>query len=179
MFIFMKRLPLFILLPLLMLAVVSCRDRLGKLENAVYSEDFVYDEKGLEKAGELLTLYVERAEANPGDSRSPVYLFKAAELAMNLNRTQRALDLYNRVIYTYPEYEKAPECLFLMAFIYENSLQNYGKAKELYEMFLEKYPDHDFADDAQFSLQYLGKSPEELMREFEEKNTGSAEPVVM
>jgi TolA-binding protein len=141
-----------------------------KLEGAVYSEDFVYDEKGLEQATELMELYIEKANSNPESEMAPDYLFKAAELAMNLGISQQALNLYNNVIYTYPDYEKAPECLFLLAFIYENTLQNYGKAKELYEMFLVKYPDHDFADDAQFSLQYLGKSPEELMREFEEKN---------
>jgi len=53
---------------------------------------------------------------------------------------------------------------------YATDFKNNGKAKELYELFLEKYPEHDFADDAQFSLQYLGKSPEELMMEFEAQN---------
>jgi TolA-binding protein len=148
-----------------------------KLEKAVYSEDFIYDDKGLEQAAELIQLYIDKANTSTESEMAPNYLFKAAELAMNLGKTQQAMDLYNKVIYSYPEYEKAPECLFLLAFIYENSLQNYGKAKELYEMFLEKYPDHDFADDAQFSLQYLGKSPEELMREFEEKNADTVNTV--
>ena len=151
----------------------SCQSKLEKLEGEVYSENFVYDSEGLEKASELLDLYVDLAESNPKDSLAPSHIFKAAELAMNLDKTEQALNLYNKIIYSYPDYEKAPECLFLMAFIYENTLQNYGKAKELYEMFLEKYPDHDFADDATFSLMYLGKSPEELMKGFEEKNAGT------
>jgi len=37
------------------------------------------------------------------------------------------------------------------------------------EEFLEKYPDSDFADDARISLQNLGKSPEELIKELEER----------
>jgi tetratricopeptide (TPR) repeat protein len=162
-----------------MALLYSCQSKLEKLEEAVYSEDFVYDSKGLEKAGELQDLYVELAESNPGDTLSAEYYFKAAELAMNLNKTQQALELYNKIIYTFPEFKKAPESLFLMAFIYENTLQNYGRAKELYELFLEKYPDHDFADDARFSLMYLGKSPEELMKEFEEKNAATGADVVM
>jgi TolA-binding protein len=169
----MKRLLNLVIISAIVFMVASCQDSLEKLEEAVYSEDFVYDEKGLEKATELTELYIEKAEADPEGAEAPDYLFKAAELSMNVGKTQQAMDLYNKVIYTYPEYEKAPECLFLLAFIYENSLENYGKAKELYELFLEKYPDHDFADDAQFSLQYLGKSPEELMKEFEEKNAES------
>jgi len=162
---------------IILLVAASCQSKLEKLENVVYSDEFTYDEKGLEKASELVDLYVEKAEADPEGKMAPQYMFKAAELAMNLNQTQKALDLYNKVIYSYPDYEKAPECLFLLAFIYENTLQNYGKAEDLYEMFLQKYPDHDFADDARFSLQYLGKSPEELMREFEQMNADTVNAV--
>jgi len=157
----------------------SCTSRMEKLEKEVYSEDFTYDSKGTAEVEELLGLYIRSAEEQPADSAAPGYLFKAAELAMNLDRPQQAMELYNKIIYTYPDYEKTPECLFLLAFIYENTLQNYGKAKELYEMFLEKYPEHDFADDAYFSLQYLGKSPEELMKEFEAKNADSTDVTVL
>jgi tetratricopeptide (TPR) repeat protein len=157
----------------------SCQSKMEKLEDYVYSEDFVYNEKGVQKASELLEIYIEKADSEPNSEQAPDFLFKAAELAMNLEKTQRAMNLYNKVIYSYPQYEKAPECLFLLAFIYENTLQNYGKAKELYELFLEKYPDHDFADDAQFSLQYLGKSPEELMREFESNNADTLDTLAL
>jgi len=163
----------FIFLASVMILATSCKPRMQKLEDAVYSDNFTYDQKGIDEATELMDLYVEKADADAKGAEAPSYLFKAAELAMNLNKVNKALDLYNKVIYTYPDYEKTPECLFLMAFIYENSLQNFGKAKELYELFLQKYPDHEFADDAMFSLQYLGKSPEELMKEFEAQNADS------
>lgn len=170
----MKR-TFFAVLPLCLTIVFgSCTSRMEKLENQVYSEEFTYDTKGLERVDELVQLYLQQAEGHPDDPSAPSYLFKAAELSMNLDRPGQALELYNKIIYTYPDYEKAPECLFLLAFIYENTMQNFGKAKELYEMFLVKYPEHDFADDARFSLQYLGKSPEELMKEFEEKNSSQS-----
>jgi hypothetical protein len=57
-----------------------------------------------------------------------------------------------------------------MGYIHENYFQELGKAKAIYEQFLQRYPDHDFADDAQISIENLGKSPEELIRIFEEKN---------
>jgi tetratricopeptide (TPR) repeat protein len=152
------------------MAMSSCQSKMEKLEEVVFSEEFGYDTKGVVKATELMYLYIKKAEEEPKAVKSPDYMFKAAELAMNLEKTPQALELYNKIIYTYPDYEKAPECLFLMAFIYENNIQNYGKAKELYEQFLKQYPDHEFADDAAFSLQNIGKSPEELMREFEAKN---------
>jgi len=87
-----------------------------------------------------------------------------------LNKAQQSLELFNRIIYQYPAYERVPESLFLMGFIYENNLQNFGKAKEIYERFIQRYPDHEFADDAAISIQNLGKTPEELVREFEQKN---------
>jgi TolA-binding protein len=37
-----------------------------------------------------------------------------------------------------------------------------------YEAFLKKYPNDDFADDAQFLLKNLGKSPEEIIKGFEQ-----------
>ena len=141
-----------------------------KLESELYSENFVFDAEGKAKASTLVQAYLTFTEEHPQDTAAPIYLFKAADLSMNLGDASRAINLYNKVIYAYPDFEKNPQCLFLMAFIYENYLQNYGKAKEVYELFLQKYPDHEFADDAQMSLQNLGKSPEELIREFEAKN---------
>ena len=70
----------------------------------------------------------------------------------------------------YPDYEKASECLFMKGFIYDNNLQDYEMAKKIYLEFLEKYPDDEFADDAQASIDNLGKSLEEIIQEFEMKN---------
>ena len=146
------------------------KSRIGILEEKIASENFVFDEKGMQLAGELAQAYISYAEEHKNSPEAPVYLYKAADLMLNLNKSKESLDLYNRIIYQYPDFEKAPECLFLVAYIYENNLQHYGKAKEVYELFLQKYPQHDFADDAAISIQNIGKSPEELIRMFEEKN---------
>jgi hypothetical protein len=37
-------------------------------------------------------------------------------------------------------------------------------------MFIQTYPDNEFADDAAISIENMGKTPEELIREFEAKN---------
>jgi TolA-binding protein len=117
-----------------------------------------------------LQAYQDYAEKHKDSPEAPEYLYKAADLALNINKSKESLDLYNRIIYQYPDYAKVPECLFLMGYIYENYFQELGKAKEIYESFLSKYPSHDFADDARISIENLGKSPEELIRSFEEKN---------
>jgi outer membrane protein assembly factor BamD (BamD/ComL family) len=117
-----------------------------------------------------LKAYAEFAEKFPEDTRSEEFLYKAAELANSMGKTAAALDYYHSFCEKYPQSKKAPYALFLQAFIYENQLKNLDKARELYNGFLTTYPDHELAKDARFSLNNLGKSEEELIKMFEEKN---------
>ncbi len=96
-------------------------------------------------------------------------LFQAGDMAMNLNMPKEAVVLFDRIMENYPDFDKAPQCLFLKGYIYENNLGNLNVAKKIYEEFLEKYPDDEFADDAEVSIKNLGKTPEELIKEFEEQ----------
>ena len=121
------------------------------------------------KANELVLLYLDFAEKYTEDSLVPNYLFKAADISMNIMESGKAIEIFDRIINNYPDYKKAPECLFLKGFVYENNLHDLVNAKKYYTKFIEQYPDNDFADDAKMSIKNLGKSPEELIREFEEK----------
>jgi TolA-binding protein len=123
---------------------------------------------------ELLSAYQNFASRFPKDSLAPEYLYKAAGLAVGFNRGTQAVDLYESIINEYPEYKKIPECYFMEAFAYENAIGNIAKASEYYNKFLAKYPEHDLADDAKAALKFLGKSPEEMVREFEQMNADSA-----
>lgn len=144
--------------------------RIESLEKKISAENFTLDENGKKAAADLVAAYLEYAEKQKDNPEAAQYLYKAADLSLNLGNSKQSLELYNRIIYQYPAFEKAPECLFLMGYIYENYFQELGKAKEVYESFLSKYPNHDFSDDARVSIENLGKSPEELIRSFEEKN---------
>lgn len=123
---------------------------------------------------ELLSAYQNFAARFSKDSLAPEYLYKAAGMAVGFNRGTQAVDLYESIINGYPAYKKIPECYFMEAFAYENAIGNIAKASEYYNKFLAKYPEHDLADDAQAALKFLGKSPEEMVREFEAKNADSA-----
>ncbi|MCD4773048.1 MAG: tetratricopeptide repeat protein [Bacteroidales bacterium] len=121
------------------------------------------------KAEELVLLYLDFAKQFPEDSIVPEYLFKAADISMNIMESGKAIEIYDQIITNYPDYSKTPECLFLKGFVYENNLHDLVHAKKYYTEFIDKYPDNDFADDAAMSLINLGKSPEELIKEFEAK----------
>lgn len=136
------------------------------LEEEVYSMKMVDKAKG----ADLINAYVGYAKTYPNDTASIHFLFKAGDIAMNMNMGSQAVLYYDKVLVMDPEYRKAPECLFLKAFIYENQMSDLEQAKKYYELFLEKYPDHVLAKDAKASLMYLGKSPEELIKMFQEMN---------
>lgn len=122
-----------------------------------------------EKALALVNAYVDFATENPSHDKSAEYLFRAGDISMNTAYPERAIELYSRVHRDYPDYEKNPESLFLIAFIFDNKLENLQKAEQTYKQFRELYPDHGLADDAEILLEHLGKSPDEMVREFEEK----------
>ena len=122
---------------------------------------------------ELLSAYQNYASRYENDSLAPDYLYKAAGLAVGFNRGTQAIEIYETIINKYPEYKRVAECYFMEAFAYENVIGNIAKANEYYNKFLAKYPNHDLADDAQSAIRFLGKSPEEMVREFEQMNADS------
>ncbi len=64
---------------------------------------------------------------------------------------------------------RLPECIFTEAFIYENNLNDYGKASYYYNLFLMKYPNHPLAESASAGIKNLGKPLDQLIHEFEAK----------
>lgn len=119
------------------------------------------------KVAELTTAYREFAVKFPADSLAPVYLLRAGGLFMNVGKPLKAIESLDQVTEKYSTSLQAPQALFLEAFIFENMLANFSKAKELYSQFLSLYPQHELADDAKSSLNNLGKTPEQLVHEFE------------
>jgi len=146
----------------------NLEEKIAKIEKEFFAETQTKMDK--RKALDLVNLYIQFVDENPDDFRSLEYLFKASDISMNLNRPKQTIDLFNRILTTYPSYEKTSSALFLKAFVYEDQLKDYDSARKYYELFIIEYPKSEFADDAKVSLQNLGKTPEELIREFEQKN---------
>ncbi|MCB0572435.1 MAG: tetratricopeptide repeat protein [Phaeodactylibacter sp.] len=111
----------------------------------------------------------------PNSPDAPRLLYDAAEASRSVRAFTKALKLYEKINTRYPEYEKAPLALFMRAFTLDNDLKRYDEARVLYEEFLAKYPDHDFAEDARAVLENLGKTDEEILQMLEEKNKAKAE----
>jgi TolA-binding protein len=89
---------------------------------------------------------------------------------MNLPRTNETLKLISAYLKSYPESYQAGVAMFLEGFIYDQEIGDTARARLSYEQLINTYPEHDFADDAKNALNFLGKSPEELIQSFERQN---------
>jgi TolA-binding protein len=120
---------------------------------------------------EAIQAYTDYANAYPKDTASAEYLFKGAEIAMNMNQSGMAIEQYNRILLNYPDFNKRAYCIFLQAYILENQMNQYDQAKARYQEFIDKYPTHVLVKDAQASIENMGKPIEELIKQWEQKKT--------
>ena len=144
---------------------------INKLETVLFASEEM--EINRIKALQLLDSYVAYAEEFPGDTVAAGFLFKAGDIAMNMNQPGRAVSLFMKIMSDYPAYQKLPESMFLIGFIYENQFMDYQKSAKYYKAFIKRFPDNQFAKDAQASIDNLGKTPEQLISEFEAKQNSS------
>ena len=118
--------------------------------------------------------YIEACQLNalihPDKVESADFLFKAGETARTIKQHQKAIDIYEWIFNSFSNHPKHGQALFLKAFILDSDLKKYPEAKTIYEEFMTKYPDDDFADDTQFLLNNLGKSDDEIIKSFEKQS---------
>lgn len=117
----------------------------------------------------LMLLYSRYAHDFPEDSLSPEFLYKAAEVARGTGDGKNAVMYFKMLLDKYPNYPKRAISVFMLAFTYENLLNDTANARKYYTEFIKEYPKHEFADDAKQLLKYLGKSPDEIVKSFEKK----------
>jgi outer membrane protein assembly factor BamD (BamD/ComL family) len=101
----------------------------------------------------------------PKDSLTPGYLFKSAQMQDGvLGDKSAAIKTYGKIYEEFPEYKKRPMMLFYQA----NALHDVGdttSAINRLELFIARYPDHDFADDAENLITFI-RMDESKMEEF-------------
>lgn len=166
------------MLPLVAMAMlmmcVNCtsqRDKaLDKILTYEGTIDFATTKVDIPTGETLVKMYVGFANDYPTDSLAPMYLMKAADVAMNIKRGDIAIKYLDRLIKDYPNYDKLPDCYFMRGYVYETVLTDVNKAKEAYELFLMQYPNHPLAADIRIIIQNLSLSDEEIIKMIMEKN---------
>jgi len=161
---------------LLITALFSCNhnvkqdadiNKIKNLESALYSDSTKSVKMSV--ANDLIMAYAKYATTYPNDTLSAEYLFRAGELSRAVNMGRQAILYYDKITYSFPKYRKVAYCYFLEGFVYENQMNDILNAKKYYNLFITKFPTHPLVKDAKVLIENLGKSPEELIKSFEEK----------
>lgn len=164
----------FLLMPFLMAMIfsIACnRETLsGKIQRL---EKQMLDDEGFlvkEVGEELITYYITFAEENLDNKQSPEYLFKAVNISVNMDNPQRTIEIADKLIKNFPQYDNTPMAMFIKGFVYETQFNDIDEARKIYHLFIDTYPDDEMVDDAKAAIENLGLTPEELIKKFEEKN---------
>ncbi|MBN2280003.1 MAG: tetratricopeptide repeat protein [Candidatus Marinimicrobia bacterium] len=152
---------LVILLSLLVLfALVTCSKPEKSAEEYWKSGSALYDVENFDGA---INEYSSLCKFYPETDYAVKAAFSIAEITKNnLKDYDKAIALYKNIEKEYPESEKSPNALFMIGYIYANELNQHDKAKEAYQYFIEKYPNHVLVSSAQWEIDNMGKTLEEL-----------------
>ena len=144
--------------------------KIEALESRVYDKDSAPIPSDMQ---ELMLTYQEYGNQYKEDENSPTYYFKAGELAYGMGKYDHSIDLFTKVVGTYEDFELNPTALFYVALVYHYQKKDIEAAKTVYERIIQFYPESQEAKDSAASINLLGKSDEEIIKEFQQKNSPS------
>ncbi|MBI5463633.1 MAG: tetratricopeptide repeat protein, partial [Ignavibacteriales bacterium] len=99
-----------------------------------------------------------------GCKRGPTQdeLFERAKKAQEAQDFNGAIASYQEIVKTFPKSPQAPQCQFMVGYLYANHLKNIDMAKKAYSDFIRSFPEHELVKDAQWELDHLGKDVNEI-----------------
>lgn len=168
------RIKLFYILALITVILASCSSEKEKLYSEIKSieKTLFADDKGLNDS--IALIYAEKCDnytkTYRDDANSAELLFKSAEVLSGLGKHEIAIRRFQDLYNIYPNYKKRPESIFICGFIFDTYLQDKVNADFHYRKFMKEYPNHKLYQEAKIALENSGKTADELVREFEEKN---------
>lgn len=142
----------------------SLKSEIDKLEAEINATNNPNDEllkKGILKFQEFAGFF-------PEDPLAPDYLLKASDFSYQTKQFEKSVKILNRIIADYPDYNRMEDVLFNKASHLDFELRDTTQAKEVYQEFIEKYPESELVDDAEARIKYISYSAEDLIKMFEE-----------
>jgi len=85
-----------------------------------------------------------------------------------LQEFEKSVAAYLRIVDEYPESQHVIQSTFMIGYRYANDMKEMDKAKTAYELFLEKYPDHELASSVKWELDHLGQDISEIDLQLDE-----------
>ena len=85
-----------------------------------------------------------------------------AKDSFNKQEFQKSIENFKNIVKYYPEGQRASEALFMLGYINANHTKDLKEAEKYYKLFIEKYPNDELTDDAEYELKNLGKDINDL-----------------
>lgn len=174
----MNRLFIFIMafsLPLLW----SCKiDEKAKLINEIKEKKQSLAEKSAQKPANkkevkaLINLYEQFYRTYPKDTLVADYMMDAGQNAMHRGMYDKAVQCFDIVETDFSGTSQYDMAVFMKAFTYDQA-NDTARARVYYKKFIREFPKHKLADDALISLQNLGKSLEDIVKDLDQKKKQS------
>ncbi|MBM4172421.1 MAG: tetratricopeptide repeat protein [Ignavibacteria bacterium] len=130
-----------------------------------------------QKYKEALNEFLKIVSEYPESEIASAALLECAKLYHNFNfeglskeeSLEKAVEFYTRVYKEYPKSIGAPPSMMMTGFVLANELNQFEKAKTVYEEFLNQYPNSELIASVRIELENLGKTPDEIL----EKSIGA------
>ncbi len=106
----------------------------------------------------LETRVAQMESGKPSANSSPEDLWRLGSQAFEAARYNDAIDIFKRLVQTYPTHAKAPDAQYFRGQSYYQ-MKDYDHAIGAYQQLVEKYPDSSLADDG---LYFAALSAQEL-----------------
>ncbi len=110
----------------------------------------------------LVTIIAISLVISCSETKSEEEYFRLANEQYGQEAYADAIENFKIILEKYPEGKTTAKATFMLGFVNANSLENLEEAKKYYTLFVEKYPDHELADDAQYELNTLGQDINDL-----------------
>jgi TolA-binding protein len=152
-------------------ATVDCKSRINeakRLDDILLKATTVNNSD----AENAIKAFYDFATNCKADTLAPVFLIKAGQVAQSIKRYTQAQSFFTKCIDEFPKFKSRGAAMFLLAQLYDDPaiLNNESEARTLYHQIIREYPQTSYANDAKACIQNLGKSDEELVKEFLKKN---------
>jgi len=151
---------------------IELQKQIQEMEKVLYAAKLA----DLSQARKMIRLYDTYYKNYPKDWETPDYLFKAGEISESINQYNQAAKFYNKACYEYNDnFKYRSLVLFRLANVYDYKLNDYVRAKQAYTQVKEQYPKTQLAKDADAAIKMMGRSDQDMVRDFERKNAAKSQ----
>jgi len=137
-------------------------DQINSTQRSIYSTSNNIDLKMARRyvrMVELLAFTRPEADAVPG------LLYDAGKVAEVMKDSPKSVYLFEWCNQSYPNADIAANNLFMLAFTCQDGINDPKRAATYYKAFMDRYPEHELYSSAEFLLENIGKSDEEILND--------------